>query len=743
MRVNTALGILLASFLIFAAACSDDTVSKSDVYVADGGGADTVEADATVDGPLGGDTSVDSAPGPDAGVDSGAEPDSTVDGSAGGDSTVDGSASDTTVDSQSAGDSTVDTGADSTVDSGVAGYEISGSIAQGGGEVVGTQVFVRLYASNDVEDQLDHIAEQVVVAQEGLALSASDFTFRVSAPGTYYLRAFRDSAGPLGTAADGEPTLESDAQAPARQVDVVDTDISGVALLLRARTNDTDFYLGMNAFTFNESPLANPPRQQSGDYTIGAGFCGGYYMKLVAYTTNSTSTFLSALHAERPTGALARLVDDGGCDSTVADNSASSYDGTPNDGELGYGFAEPGDSDAGDYTFFYRQTEDDFIHIQSDTISQVVKLSTARYGQIPDGSSTLSQRRPTITWDAVPGAAFYQVLLFERGSGSGGWNNLTDTGNTVQAPSYRPSSNLPDDTCFSSLILAADASWDDDDPEAVALSWASFFCVDVDGQDSVTIQGSVDNRSNVAERVGVVVWTDTNGAASTWVPAGQSSYQLGVLSSGSAEVDAFVDADANGHMLSPGSQGRRAVTLDLASLQANVTGADLRINPALEPTAPDYWSTQAAPVLTWSDYVTTAGVNAPTTSGTLVLILDDVNNPQDVPLGMWLLAGDRTQLDLAQPPVPAESYDFLSMIVCMGNGGTPGLDASGNPTCSGGALHTSTTALQSGHGYYWMLQVIDCDFAAYNDASAFDFMTCFLNSTEEYAYSELRTFITP
>ncbi|MBW2735288.1 MAG: hypothetical protein JRH20_23130, partial [Deltaproteobacteria bacterium] len=373
-------------------------------------------------------------------------------------------------------------------------------------------------------------------------------------------------------------------------------------------------------------------------------------------------------------------------------------------------------------------------------LGQVVKLPMLREGLSPNGATTLAERRPTFSWDAVAGAAFYEVLLFES---TGGWSNGSDAGSTVPTPSYTPVANLPDDSCFSSLIIAADASWLDGDPEAVSVSAPSYFCVDVDGQDSVTITGAVDNRSNVNARMGVFVSTDDDGEASVWIPVGQSSYQLGVLRSSGAEVLAFVDAAANGRFDSPGNQGRRG-TLDLDTLQADVSAADLRINPALECIAPDFWSIEASPVLTWKDYVTTAVPNAPTTGGTLLLMLGDVNDDlREVPLGMWLLAGDRTTLDLSQPPTPADSYDYWSSLTCANAGGTPGVDASGNPTCDGAELFLSTTALQSGRGYYWALQVIDCDFAPWNDPNVGDFFTCLTTSMDGFASSELRTFISP
>ncbi|MBW2735314.1 MAG: hypothetical protein JRH20_23265, partial [Deltaproteobacteria bacterium] len=527
MRVDRVVVLMSATCLVLAA-CSEDLVSHPDVtspdsFLADHG-TDSSEGDATADGALEQDGGVDGTPIADRGVEFGEDTDAATDTttdqfvadqSSIPDSIVDGVADDSTVDlSVDSADATLDTSVDgttdATLDTGASGYTILGSISQAGGAIEGAEVTIRLYASNDVEELLDYIDEQTVVAQEGVALAATDFSFQVSAPGTYTLRAFRDSAGPLNSAADGEPTLETDAQTPARQVEVVATNVSGVSLLLRARTNSTDFYVGMNAFTFNESPLANPPRRTpSGNITIAGGFCGGYYMKLVGFASNTTSAFLSALHAERPTGQLARLVDDGGCGPVVADNSASSYDRAADDGELGYGFAEPSAADAGDYTFFYRQTD----------LGQVVKLPMLREGLSPNGATTLAERRPTFSWDAVAGAAFYEVLLFES---TGGWSNGSDAGSAVPTASYTPAANLPDDSCFSSIIIAADASWLDGDPEAVSVSAATHFCVDVDGQDSVTITGAVDNRSNVNARMGVFVSTDDDGEASVWIPAGQS-----------------------------------------------------------------------------------------------------------------------------------------------------------------------------------------------------------------------------
>ena len=159
---------------------------------------------------------------------------------------------------------------------------LSGKVEQSGGSFDGDTVHVRLYTSNADADLTRHIQERNLATTHGQRLTNGFYRFLV-APGTYYVRAFRDSDGPQGTGPDQQPTLQIDAQAPALTVVLGDTHSDGNDLTLNARTDTDDQYGGLDARLVNQSAAEHPPERWIGEQgEIGRGLCGGFYMNLRA-----------------------------------------------------------------------------------------------------------------------------------------------------------------------------------------------------------------------------------------------------------------------------------------------------------------------------------------------------------------------------------------------------------------------------------------------------------------------------
>ncbi len=623
---------------------------------------------------------------------------------------------------------------------------ISGEISQTGGATNGTQVFIRLYSSAAPTDLLNYHDEVVATASIGAPMGATPFSFNVG-DGTFYLRAFRDSAGPMGRDPDGDPTLGADAQAPVLEVVMAGSSAAGQDLQLIGQTNTEDSYYNFDARTRNDSAAPERPRYEVGDEKlVGQGFCEGYYLRLSAARLGSGPN-LSAPMVQLPDGSTVTLLDDGGCGEAVHDNTSSSYDYQADDGDISYGIPDPAATLAGDYTLFFEQTVDGFIHIERDNLSQVIKLPLLREMTDPDGTQVVTDLTPTITWQAVAGAAAYEVNLAQIESG--GYQNYDDPGRRVTAPSYTPAAEIIDDACYNVNISAWDAEPDSGDVDAEASGSRHNFCVDTAEDSSITVSGILTNNSGHDVPVGIRVITDSshNNRATVRVAAGETSYSVGVLAGDNPQsgvITSFVDVAGSGADNSPENQGLRfeigGLDFQTAATQPITFHPEILLSgPANEATA-----TSLQPTFSWQDYATTAGANGPSGAFSYALFINP-SSSGGFPTTLYAVPSTDTSIDLGN--LPAVHFDVAALGTCMMDGGTFSLNASSEPVCTGGTFAPSVTSLTPNEIYQWGVVVVECDFADYNPPDAAEtFLQCIQDtvmSGSSYVMSVQRTLTAP
>lgn len=603
-------------------------------------------------------------------------------------------------------------------------FTLSGTLSQTGNTFFGDKVYVRLYAS--ATEFLHPLAEQVVDVTVGQRLpSGTPFSFAVS-DGNYHLRAFRDSFGPLGQFGqsplpDGQPTLGADDQAPGLAVTVAGADSSGHNLDMDSSANQDDRFFFFMAYTINESAEASPPYYSSGqDWLPGEGLCGGYYLRFDTRAADGANPDnMSAPMVQGPDGSNFALLNDSGCTSSVHDNTSMSYDENEDPNSYSYGIPDPTEGMVGDYTFFYRQLDEDLIHIQVDNIAQMTKLDRRVIVTAPTGATANANLRPTITWEPIAGAGAYQVSVE---SIDGSYRNDADNvHNVVTSPSYSFPAAVPsltDDLAYRVRITI----WDVDptaggDFDAIAYGTENAFMTDVDGANSVLVSGSLTNNSNGSGRVQIFGQLRENHndltVATLWMQTPlPASYQLMMptdphntpcdadpktaMRDCVGTVYGFIDSDASGELW--GAQSYRQPYHDEAralDLRNNVNGADLRFTePVLLLSPVDGASDVASHVdFVWQDYATSAAGFLPTGPWSYILFYTR-SFTDGLPEAVWGLPSTTTHFDMSAPPADPDKYDVINL---ASQGQTPSL-----------------AQLQSGD-WTWTVLVLECDYQAYLD----------------------------
>jgi hypothetical protein len=620
--------------------------------------------------------------------------------------------------------------------------KIEGSISQQSGNNAGTAVYIRLYETADADKLLQHIDELMLTATDATALPATNYSFDVP-DGTYYLRAFRDSSGPLTGGPDGQPTLDGDAQAAAVEVALGGSSASGQDLALTARTNTNDYYGYFDARARNDTPAATPP----GD--VGQGLCGGYYLHLMLGRSGDGAN-LTAPRIHLPDGNVITLLDDGGCGDAVQDNTASSYDFEADDGQFSYGIPDPTSAQAGDYTLFYEQTVDGFINIETDSVATIVKLPLLREGVSPNGEQINTDRTPEVTWTAVPNAGGYSVELSQSG---GDYNNGDDPDRNLTGTSYTPPADLPDDACFNLGVRAFDTDPSAGDVDAESSGSTQWFCIDNGSDSSVTVSGDISDKTGKNAPIVIRVLSDSQHdlIASVRRPAGSTDYSVSVLAGDSDQsgvIQAFVDAANNGSRQSPEN---RAVSVESGRYDfRNDATVDLTFNPELLLSAPADGATAATlqPTFQWQDYATTAGAGAPSGAFGYALYFSKPES-SGMPTTILSVPSSQTTLDLSS--LPTVHFDVIPLMNCVTGGGTFSVDATTKATdCTGASKDPpSVTTLEAGEIYNWGVTVFECDFADYESTTQADvdtFVSCAADSVTNqtfYVMSVSRRLIAP
>jgi hypothetical protein len=617
-------------------------------------------------------------------------------------------------------------------------YTISGAINQFGGPSQGTRIYVRLYTSNDPAQILNHVAEWSLNVISGQFVANETFSFQ-AASGTYYLRAFRDDGG-RGGAPDGQPTMLADAQSAARMVVVAGADSTGNDLSLVARGNTIDSYDAFDARTINNIDARPPIGNVGGVRVAGQGRCNGYFLSLSAERQGTTSA-LSPPRVALPSGSVITLLNDGGCADTVLDNSSSSYDLADGDNVFSYGIASPTSTHAGNYTFFYHQSTDDFIHIEVDNIAAIVEMPRARMVNSPTGAAPNTNLNPQVAWQPVTGAGYYTVDIFSR---NGAYDNTADANRILSGTVYNVSPALVDDLCYEITIRATDAD-PAGDIDAESLSPGDRFCTDIDGAQSITVSGSLQNNTSSTTPIQIFVNSGFDTGASVRLPANSTTYTVSVIAGAVADegsVEAFVDA-ANTQTFSTPENRRNGISytaIDLTSSQQ----IDFQLSPGPQLTSPAPWAVVASrrPALSWQDYSQVTG--RPTGQWAYLVTIGDEINPN---LARLVLPSTMTSLDLGNLPSRLQWFDLNALESCDVDGGTFTVAANGQPVCTNGGIVNSQTVLAATTLYDWSVSVIECDFTAYVPPATGDLLGCLRGVIATrgavYANSELRGMMSP
>lgn len=393
-------------------------------------------------------------------------------------------------------------------------YSVTGTIDNISGDTSGSTVHVWFYDSTT--EILNPLYKHIENVTPG-ALSSHAFSLNLPA-GSYTVRAFRDSTGFAGSP-DQLPTLGFDPQSAASSMTV--TTGGGTLALNLQDTSAVPHFKNFNAYAMHKSFEKEPPYYFTGsNYAAGSGFCRGFHVKLET-ELNGTQTFSSGSKLV-PTdinsgdgpylilgnGQQVTMLNDAGCSELVHDNTASSYDefyGTSrnetNDNTYSYGVADPSvDTDTGSYIMFYRNTTDDYIHIEKDELTALTKLP--KYVPVTvSGFSAGARVRSTsvtLTWPAVTGAGAYSVNVNSKRSYQVG-TTAPSFGSDTTSTSM-PASGLSDDTHYDIYMRIYDAdttSGGNYDIDAISETESNGFHIDIDGAQTITISGTITNNSSL------------------------------------------------------------------------------------------------------------------------------------------------------------------------------------------------------------------------------------------------------
>ena len=575
-------------------------------------------------------------------------------------------------------------------------FAVSGQISQTTGvQTGGTSVVIRAYAS--ASEVLDFVAEQTLTATSGTALAATSYSFQLP-PGSYTLRAFRDACGPRFTsAADGNPTLGCEAQAPGGNVAVSTGPVNGVDLDL-ADTSTVARYDELNAQTNHETAQPFPANGP------GSGLCGGFYLQLTARTMATMG--LTAPQARLPSGATVTLLDNGGC-SGGGDNTSSSYDRNMGDGEFTFGIADPGAAQAGDYRFFFVNTAAGLVHAETDTLADIKKLSRAVWltttaadgGVLMSGADFNHEPTPALTWAPATGANRYLVQVV-----AGSVSLLQEVSN----PSYAVpgSTALPDDTdteVYISPRFVEDPLASVPDVDAVASPSPNSFFTDYGTPvPSVVVSGAL-----ILERPrppgGFLFRLAGPFNVTARLPPTSTTYSFRVpLSpqcmggSSTLSLQPMLDVEGSGNLddlANYRTEQARNIDACVDSTQNFTWRPEARVLSPL----PNATGVGAQPTITWESYkVTWETANPGQTldmSARSYAVFLQSSTSMGFPDIIWALPGTATSFDFASPPAGTGKFDVVSLF--------------------SGGMGASLTSLASATQWSMGLAVLDCDYRQY------------------------------
>jgi hypothetical protein len=599
-------------------------------------------------------------------------------------------------------------------------------VSQSAGPTTGTEVVVRLYKNGTSTELPRWSDEKKITVLSGQLAPARQVVFDVATDATYFLRAFRDSSGAAGPTPDGQPTLGGDPQSGATRATVTGT-TTQLNVNIVAPAVVATRYAGFNVLTNNESPLPAPPSARVGSIRkLGKGWCGGYHLDL-GTERQGDGAGLSVPFVALPDLRVVELKDDGACSEGVRDNSGSSFDPDLADGKFRYGFPNPGPERAGRYVMAFRHDASDQIHIEVDEVATITKLPLLRELIFPSSATANTNLRPTLTWQPVPGAGTYFVLM----QSGDVWTNDPGEDSLVNSPAYTPKKNLLDDRCYTAVILAFDANPVLTDTESMSVGSYSSFCTDVAGDSSVKLTGSITNNAQADVPIVIHVTSDDSKYQNAFLtlPKGSNNYAVTVLRGGeeTGSVVAFLDRAGSG-LIDSLENNAYVLRFDETDFRTNLT-RNLVFNPPIAASTPGWFdSVGPSPRFAWSEYGMTAGSAKPQKPWSYVLWTGAESDGDGAPPAAYVMPASRTFFDMADPPDARDRIDLFAVIDCVfARNGAFSTTANGNALCNGVATTGSATSLQSDAIYFWTTNVIECDFSTLKHPAVFEtdpFLVC-------------------
>jgi len=599
-------------------------------------------------------------------------------------------------------------------------------VSQSAGPTTGTDVVVRLYKVGTSSELPRWSDEKKITVPTGQLAPSRQVVFDVAMGANYFLRAFRDSSGAASPSPDGQPTLGGDPQSVAFRATVTDLtaqlDLNIVAPAVVATR-----YAGFNVLTNNESALPAPPSAREGSVRkLGKGWCGGYHLDL-GIERSGNGAGLSVPFVALPDLRVVELKDDGACSEGVRDNSGGSFDPDLADGKFRHGFPNPGPEHAGRYVMAFRHGPSDQIHIEVDEIATIKKLPLLRELIFPGAATANTNLRPTLTWQPVPGAGTYFVLM-QSGEI---WNNDPGEDSLVSSPAYTPKKDLLDDHCYTAVILAFDANPLLTDTESMSVGSYSSFCTDVAGDSSVKLTGTITNNAQADVPIVIQVTSDDSKYQNAFItlPRGRNDYAVTVLRGGeeTGSVVAFLDRAGSG-LIDSLENNAYVVRFDDTDFRTNLT-RNLVFNPPIAAAMPGWFDRVGpSPRFAWSEYGMTAGNAKPQKPWSYVLWTGAESSGDGAPPAAYVMPASRTFFDMADPPDARDRIDLFAVLDCVfARNGAFSTTANGNALCNGAATTGSATSLQSDAIYFWTTSVIECDFSLLKHPAVFEtdpFLVC-------------------
>src|SRR5690606_3160219 len=175
----------------------------------------------------------------------------------------------------------------------------------------------------------------------------------------------------------------------------------------------------------------------------------------------------------------------------------------------------------------------------------------------------------------------------------------------------------------------------------------NYFITDVDGTNTVTVSGAIENLTSSENDIGIMLFVDGVGEAGlVFVPYDATNYSMVTLACGSSTcgyVEGFIDVDESREQYTSGNETYRDDASDL-DLQGDLSNVDLRFVPPVELISPADKVVVAttAPAFSWEDYSVTAGAGAPSGAFPYAFFFNPTSSSGGFPENIWAVPSTTT-----------------------------------------------------------------------------------------------------